>query len=395
MTGTDVTPSTENDVIKLLKEQLQSLEGTEPEDHQARIAIAERIRQFEREDREFRFKESEQRSSTKQWRSNTPLVIALTGLLTIAANFGVSYILKDQGSNQERQLAETNATLTSENQKLNSQLRDSEASRAQERANETKGLEFQYNMIDKIMSAPSDPDLNDEQIEQLRARQIAFLYKMGLMSKIEKEGFKRLYKSATNKDLDDADIIGFPTLPTAAQPRNSAIGSRLTAASKEEVERILGPSGTANCEVPLVEVTVPFEFVDYNGEKKTASKVRVHKAAVKHFEQAFQLIVERKLEKEIRQVGAAYRYMKINEKNWRGIHAWGASIDFNPPHSFLERKTKRVSIAFAQAMEDAGFLSIGLKVDGNWSHFELSQQALEDIERGGYKPPARECETPE
>jgi hypothetical protein len=387
----DPAADSEREAIALLRMRLQAVTGTSPDDERVRLEIIDRIAQHENSDREFVLKEREQGSAVRQWRANTPLVIALTGLLTIAANFSVSYFLKGQEGEQQLQLALTNASLTKENTRLSSELEEAKAQSAQLRQNETRGLEFQYTMIDKIMSVPPSPDLPDEEVEKLRARQIGFLLRMGLMDKVDKPGFSQLYKSLTGEELENA-AIGFPTLPRA-DDLGGALGSRWTSASRADVARVLGEPGTADCPIPLVDIPVPFDMVFANDGTQKISTIRVHEATANYFKKALQLIMDRKLEGEARLFGGAYVARNVANTRIPSFHAWGAAIDFDPAGNPFDagRDNASLSTSFAQTMEEAGFLSHGLLLNRDWMHFEISRETLSEIESSGYVPPTRNC----
>lgn len=363
-----------HDPLVLLSEQLNSIKGSGPEDQRLKLDIIDRMAKYQNDANERRSRLAETASSQKQSSIKTHFIIALVGLITIAGNSAVSYILKRQESTAAQTLAATNADLAASNTRLQNQLEEAKSQNNQVRANETRALEFQYTMIDKIMSKESpDPDNS----ESTRAKQIAFLYKMGLMDRIAPEGFKRLYENLVGEKLDDSKI-GFPTLPTVSAT-DVPIGSKLTRASTDDLVMTLGPPVKDGCQPRMATVAVPFMTVVGPGEGPI-TEVQIHEALAPYLRAAFDIIVQRNLQDDARLFGGILSDPKHRPRV--SFHNWAAAIDFIPSTGIRGKG----SLQLALAMEDAGFRSSGLATNDDWSHFEVSKEVLQQIADGGYKP---------
>lgn len=361
------------DPLKLLAERLTAITGSSVEDERLRLEIIDRIAKYKEEIWEHSSALGEKAASAKEASGRTHLVIALVGLITIGANFAVSYFLKAQDSEAARELASTNATLAEKNTRLQSELDEAKSESGQARANESRGLEFQYTMIDKIMSKEA-PDAGNT--ESTRAKQIAFLYKMGLMDRIDPDGFTRLYETLVGEKLDDSNI-GFPTLPTLSATE-VPVGSKLTRASNDDLIQTLGEPAKEGCQLPLADVPVPFTM-DIGGGASTISVVRIHEALALNLKAAFDIIKQRGLENEARQFGGILSDARHRVRS--SFHNWAAAIDLIPSSGIRSRG----SVELASAMEDAGFRSTGLATNDDWSHFEVSKETLLEISKSGYK----------
>ena len=377
----------ESAAVDLLRAQLELESGATPESLQRRLDLLGRITAQLNADRDFALKDRDAKVTTWQAKLNTPLVIALTGILTIAANFAVAYMTKDQDTAAQVLVANENARLTAENSTLTADLTDAQATANQQRTLQARDLEFQYTMIDRIMSSVAVGDMTEKELEIQRARQLEFLRKLNLLSLVDEKGLKELTGEALSGGRTVA--IGFPTLPTA-QAIPAPLGSNLTKAPLALIDKVLGPPGRPDqgCGVPLVKVPVPFEMVASFDQNQSVTSFPVHQAAASHFTKALALLKERGLESHARLFGGVYIPRPPRTTSRVSVHSWGIAIDFDPAGNQVNWGRDRASLPtdFARTMEEAGFLSSGLAYDRDWMHFELSLEALGEIEANGYKP---------
>lgn len=372
----------------ILLAELAAIDASAPDAKDLRLGILDRLAQIDGADRDFHLKQGEAQHAVKQWRSNTPLIIALTGAITIAANFLASYLLKDQQTELEAELARTTADLTEKNTRLQTELDEIKAESSQKRALQSREIDFQYAMIDRIMSADALEESSVEDVELLRARQLLFLSQIGLLSLVDKDALRALSKEI--EPSDGLPTVGFPTLPSAAASASNL--STQTIPSKDLIDEALGPPGT-KCDVPLVRVEVPFPMTVAWDGSQTVSHILVHEAAAPYFKRAIELVVQRGLQSEFGLFGGTFVARKIRGTTAASSHAWGVAIDINPAGNQLKwgRDRASMSLELARTMEEAGFVSLGLQRNFDWGHFELSEAALREIIASGYDARANDC----
>jgi D-alanyl-D-alanine carboxypeptidase len=372
----------------ILLAELAAVDASAPDAKDLRLGILDRLAQIDGADRDFLLKQGEAQHAVKQWRSNTPLIIALTGAITIAANFLASYLLKDQQTELEAELARTTAELTEKNTRLQTELDEIKAESSQKRALQSREIDFQYAMIDRIMSADALEESSVEDVELLRARQLLFLSQIGLLSLVDKDALVSLSKEI--EPSDGLPTVGFPTLPSAA-PSASNLSTQ-TIPSKDLIAEALGPPGT-KCDVPLVRVDVPFPMTLAWDDAQSVSHILVHEAAAPYFKRAIELVVQRSLQSEFGLFGGTFAALKIRGMTAPSSHAWGIAIDIDPAGNQLKWGRDRASMSheLARTMEEAGFVSIGLQRNFDWGHFELSEAALREIIASGYDARANDC----
>ena len=384
----------ENAAVDLLRSQLELESGATPESVQRRMDLIGRIAAQLNTDRDFAVKDRDAKITTRQARFNTPLAIALTGILTIAANFAVTYLTKRQDTTAQVLVANENARLTAENSTLTADLTNSQAAANQQRTLQARDLEFQYSMIDRIMSSVAVGEMTEKDLEIQRARQLEFLRKLNLLSLVDEKGLKELTGEALRGGRTVA--VGFPTLPPA-QAITAPLGTRLSKAPRELIETVLGPPGRADrsCDIPLESVPVPFEMVSAFDQNQPVISFPVHQAAVDHFAKALALLKSQGLENHARLFGGAYSPQPARGTPFVLTHTWGIAIDIDPEGNQLRWGRDRATLPteFARAMEDAGFWSSGLATDRDWMHFELSRESLAEILANGYLPWDGVCAT--
>jgi hypothetical protein len=339
---------------------------------QYRLQLLDRLEKAYTQDREWQFRAAEQSHSARNFRANTPLVIALTGILTIAANFLVSFLLKDQDAQVQASLARLEATVTENTRRLEAEI-----------AVESRSLEFQYSMIEQIMAASADESVTDIELE--RARQLLFLSRTGLLPVVKSDELEKLVRESVGATGEV--VVGLPTLPS---PSTSApLGTRLTPASQDLITTVLGPPGQLNgCTPPLVQIDLPFDMRVAWNPTQTLRRISVHEAAEPYFRKALELIVERGQEQHVELFGGVYAPRRTAGSQAWSRHSWGIAIDIDPDGNQLRwgRDRARLPTEVARTMEDAAFYSSGLARDQDWADFSLSAEALREIQASGYQP---------
>ncbi|MCU1274239.1 MAG: hypothetical protein JWO48_1670 [Bryobacterales bacterium] len=157
----------------------------------------------------------------RKWRWSTPLAVALTGVITIAANFGTNY------------------WTASQKQHLDDQTGDSEARRKTAAAER----EFEYRIVER--------ELTQDKPEKARARILLFLVRSGVLTGLNAQELRQMAEDT----LNDKAGPGVPSLGTSRQNFDARrlacdIPYRTTTANLAEIsDEWLSKN--------LVEVTVP------------------------------------------------------------------------------------------------------------------------------------------
>jgi D-alanyl-D-alanine carboxypeptidase-like protein len=157
----------------------------------------------------------------RKWWWSTPVAIALTGLITIAANFGVSYWTAAQ------------------KQHLDDQTGDSDAKRKAAAAER----EFQYRIVER--------ELTQDKPEKDRARVLLFLVRSGVLNGLNATELRQMAEDTLN-DKAGASIPSLGALRQNMDARRIVCNIPYRAASQTLAE--ISPDWLAN---NLTEVVVP------------------------------------------------------------------------------------------------------------------------------------------
>jgi len=126
----------------------------------------------------------------RKWKWSTPLAIALTGLITIGANFGANYWIADQ------------------KQKLDDQSGDSEAKRKAAAAER----EFQYKIVER--------ELTQDKPEKDRAKVLLFLVRSGVLNGLNATELRQMAEDT----LANKSGANVPSLGPLRQNTNTRTG---------------------------------------------------------------------------------------------------------------------------------------------------------------------------
>jgi hypothetical protein len=118
----------------------------------------------------------------RKWRWSTPLAIALTGAITIGANFAVNYWMAQQKQVLEVASAEADA----------------------KRRTISNEREFEYKIVER--------ELGQEKSEAERAQVLLFLVRAGVLNGLNVTELKSMAEAALRKEGKEPSVIGIPSL---------------------------------------------------------------------------------------------------------------------------------------------------------------------------------------
>jgi hypothetical protein len=222
----------------------------------------------------------------RKWRWSTPLAIALTGVITIGANFAADYWKAQQ------------------KQTIEAQSSDSEAKRKATAAER----EFEYRIVER--------ELSQDKPEKDRARVLLFLVRSGVLNGLNAGELRQMAQDA----LDDKGTVGVPSLGVARQdlatfcktdPRTGAANS--TELSDEEWL-------ASN----LIEVSIP-QLRKFIGD----GKVRFNRNAAKALQDAFAEVENRGLLDLVMSWDGAFVLRQVRAGGRPSVHACGTAFDIN------------------------------------------------------------------
>ena len=146
---------------------------------------------------------------TRRAKWSTPLIIALTGLITMAGNLGVGYFtgvyetsnavtLDTLQSELDRRATEQTAQLTQELETLKAELAEKASNAAALQQLRAKEREFQYKILEQQLAlASADTSVPEEVLAQRRAKVLLFLVEIDALSELNPEKL-RSYAEAGN-----------------------------------------------------------------------------------------------------------------------------------------------------------------------------------------------------
>lgn len=156
----------------------------------------------ETENRKLLLEEARFAQNYRYAKWNTPVALALTGVVTIAANFYVSWNLAKQAGSQAITVIE-----------LQSALSAALAAQEDARAISTANLNFQFEIMRSELSrfAEDDPNANLK-----RAEALLFLTRAGLLSGLDVQFLAQTAERAINLAGGDIDALPIPSLGATA-----------------------------------------------------------------------------------------------------------------------------------------------------------------------------------
>ena len=156
---------------------------------------------------------------TRRAKWSTPLIIALTGLITMAGNLGVGYFtgiyetsnavtLETLQSELDARTQVQNNQLTQELERLKAELAEKANNAAALQQLRAREREFQYKMLEQQLALKAtDLEVADDELAQRRAQTLLFLVDIGALSELKADELRRY---ADKKDVP-ALVISGPT----------------------------------------------------------------------------------------------------------------------------------------------------------------------------------------
>ncbi|MGH1466183.1 MAG: hypothetical protein ACRBBQ_12570 [Cognatishimia sp.] len=165
-------------------------------------------------DKELEIAGRQQEFTQRTFWHNTPLVVALTGLIAVGANFAVDYLRADQDLTGLLTKAEFDAALESdaateallrdrEREILRAEIEESLADAAAARTERLKEIEFQYSVLGQLV---------DETDESVRARLLLFYVRAGAFKGLNEDALIQMAETSIRNTGGDPDApIGVPS----------------------------------------------------------------------------------------------------------------------------------------------------------------------------------------
>ena len=234
-----------------------ALQGEENADLRARLI--EKAYHQRSLDREFEISVRKQDFAEKTFWQNTPLVVALTGVIAVAANFVADYFRADQDLTGlltkvefEAALASTAATeaLARDNERelLKAELQDNLANAAAARNERLKEVEFQYSILNQLVDEPN---------EKTRARLLLFYIKAGALKGLDVEQLSAMAEtSIRNTGGDPSDPMGVPS--------RQAISTAADATTRIQFSGSSGQTGFCTAVIISADYVLAPSFCDNN-----------------------------------------------------------------------------------------------------------------------------------
>lgn len=222
----------------------------------------------------------------RRWRWSTPLAIALTGVITIGANFAADY------------------WKTLQKQTYDTQSGDFEARRKATAAER----EFEYRIVER--------ELSQDKPEKERAKVLLFLVRSGVLNGLNASELRQMAQDA----LDDKGTVGVPSLGVARQDLATfcKTGSQTSAGSPTELS---DEEWLAN---NLVEVSIP-QLKKFIGDRK----VRFNRIAAKALQDAFAEIENKGMLDLVVSWDGAFVLRQVRGSSRPSVHACGTAFDIN------------------------------------------------------------------
>lgn len=218
----------------------------------------------------------------KKWRWSTPLVIALTGVITIGANFTVDYLKGTSDANRKA---------------------------------ETAAREFQYRVVER--------ELTQDKPEKDRARVLLFLVRSGVLGGLDAKELRQMAEDTLNDKTGPG--VGVPSLGSLSQDIDARrtvcdIPFRLGTSMMAEISSDWLASNLIDIAVPQLKKLVPPD-----------GKVRINKIAASALKEAFAEVEARGLMSRVLTWDGTFspRLTGSSGVGRLSIHACGIAFDIN------------------------------------------------------------------
>jgi len=165
-------------------------------------------------DKELEIADRQQEFSRRTFWHNTPLIVALTGVIAVGANFAADYLRADQDltglltkSEYEAALAlnaESEALIRDqERELLKAELANNLADAAATRTEKLREIEFQYSVLSQVLDEPD---------ESTRARLLLFYIRADALQGLNVEELSKMAEASIRNTGGDPDVpMGVPS----------------------------------------------------------------------------------------------------------------------------------------------------------------------------------------
>ncbi len=188
--------------------KLEEIISDENLDGESRAILAKSILEKETADRRIDLEERKLANDARLSKWSTPVAIALTGLITIGANFLVDWLRAEQAGEQAITQTELNGAIAA----AMAAAEDERAANAAERA-------FQYEILQSELSRFGD---DDPEANLKRAESLLFLVRAGLLDGLEEPYLTKISERAIEVAGASIEDLGVPSLRDPDAPSGNS-----------------------------------------------------------------------------------------------------------------------------------------------------------------------------
>ncbi|MEL6450427.1 MAG: hypothetical protein AAFQ19_04150 [Pseudomonadota bacterium] len=304
---------------------------------------------------------------------NTPLMVALTGLLTIAANFAVNYTRAEQDLSGLLTKSEFDAAIQANNDRLSAELAEERAQADAARSADGAQRAFQYQVLTELLDIPD---------EETRARLLLFYVDAGAMEGLSTGPLRAMAKQSIADTGGDPEAqVGVPT--TREVPDRFSL-----------LQEVLGDPGTEGCDIPLRTVPMPEPMLAASPALRQAAPLRVHAAAAPYAERLLRKLADAPTPRVFPQPPVGYAPLSASDTEVTGRASWGASVTFFVGASLIVQLGNPLmpfgrhpdAPELTAATTDTGYRLNPTLLNLGIIQFELTDDTLREIQASGYIP---------
>ena len=165
---------------------------------------------------------------------NTPVVLALVGTITIAANGLVSYLTAMRSTSDTVTISELNEKLDRQRTQLKTELAEQEASAEAQRKADAEERGFEFKIVEEQLNQPKS--------EAERASVLLFLVRAGIFKKLDGPELRAMAEKSLDTLKREGKIVGLPGIPSlGVAPAEVGLGKIHT--EDDILDQILGWEG--------------------------------------------------------------------------------------------------------------------------------------------------------
>lgn len=215
-----------------LIETSPELQGSE--NAELREALLTKALDQRNKDKELELAGRQQKLEERNFWHNTPLVVALTGVIAVGANFVADYFRAEQDLSGLLTKSELDATLASnaeneallrdrEREVLSSELELKLAEAAAVRTERLKEIEFQYSILSQLVDEPN---------ESTRARLLLFYIRAGALQGLNVDELRAMAEtSIRNTGGDPGAPMGVPSRESISKAEDATVRIQFSGSS--------------------------------------------------------------------------------------------------------------------------------------------------------------------